>query len=234
MKTIAKEAYEALDADLKNLYQEKEGQYHLAAVPRSINSGTLDAKRALEAELEATRKRYEGVDPDAARRAIDAAKQAEIDRALKAGEFEKVLAQQKAERDAEIAKINANHDAKYNALHSSYSVKVRDEAITAAAIAAGVQAEFIDDVQNAGEKAFKVENGLLVPVGHEHKTPEAWLKAKLANKKGWLGESSGGGTPPKGTNPPPKGELHRSKMTPQQKADYQLKHGSKAYLKLPK
>jgi hypothetical protein len=234
MKTIAQAAYDALDPDLKNLYQEREGAYHLAAVPRSVNNGILESKRAAEAAAEALKAKYGDIDPVEARKAMEALKSEQQRKAVEAGEFEKVLSQKTAEYEAERTKIRTELEAKLSERDAQLAVKLRDEELLRAAIAAGVSPEFYEDVQLHGEQAFAVKDGKLEAKGHDYKTVESWLKAKLAKKAGWLGTSTGGDTPPRTSNAAPVASLQRSKMNFQQKADYQTQYGMAAYNKLPK
>ncbi len=229
MKTLAKEAYDALDTDLKGLYQEKDGAYHLNAVPKSVNHSTLEAKRQAEERL----KEYEGIDAKAARKALEDAKAAEQKKAVDAGEFEKVLGQTKAEAEAERQKLKAEYDAKLASANEVLAVKLRDEELLRAAIDANVLKEFHDDVLLHGKDAFEVVDNKLKPKGHSFETVEKWLKDKLSKKKGWLGTSTGGGTSKGGEGGGDKSGAKRSSMSLSEKTAYIRKHGRKEYEKLP-
>ncbi len=236
MRQIDKAAFEALEPDLKNFYQEKDGAYHFSAVPKTVNHSVLEAKRKAEEDAENLRKKYGDLDPDVARKALEAQKQAEQKRAVDAGEFEKVLAQRDSERKTAEDKIKAEYEAKIAALDGTLAVKIRDEALLNAAISAKIKDEFHDDVLLHGKEAFEVKDGKLVAKGHEHQTVEKWLKDKLSKKKGWLGESTGGGTAKGGdgkSGSAPTHGLKRSTMTLSQKSAYTREHGREAYEKLP-
>ncbi len=235
MKTLDKTAFEALDTDLKALYQEKDGAYHLAAVPRTVNNGILEAKRQAEAAAEALKAKYGDLDPEVARKALDRLKAEEQEKALKAGEFEKVLGQTKAEKDAELNKLKSEYEAKLTASMERESRYVRDDAVTKAALEAGVLKEAIDDVKLHAAMSLKVNDGKLLDSEGKEVNAAKWLKDLLAIKKHWLGASLGGGTSKSGESngSAPTHGLKRSTMTTSQKSEYTRKHGREAYEKLP-
>lgn len=232
-ETLSAEQFAAVPEKARDYYRQDGDKYVLDVVPRSVNHSTLENKRKAEAEAEALRRRYDGLDPDVARKAIEAAKLAEQERALKAGEFEKVLGQTKAEYEAAQMKLKAEYEAKLSETNGILATKLRDEELLRAAIAAGVQSEFHDDVLLHGKEAFEVKDGKLVPKGHTHDSVEKWLKDKLSKKKGWLGASTGGGTSKGGATGAATTGQTRASMNLQQKAEFIREHGRKAYEALP-
>ncbi len=231
MKILTSEQYNALDTDLKNLYQEKEGQYELAAVPRTVNNGTLEAKRKAEERA----RQYEGIDPEKARKALETLEQLESQELLKKGDVEGLLGKERAKLNAEREKERKSYEDRLSASDKALSVLLRDNALRAAAAELGVLPGAMDDVLLHGERAFRVENGqLLSSVEGGESDPKKWLKEQLGKRKHWLGASAGGDTPPKGGSGAPRGNLKRSEMSFEQKAAYQKEHGMDAYNKLPK
>jgi hypothetical protein len=195
---LDKTVFNALPEEVRGLYKDDgQGNYSLNAAPKADLHRFIEQDRVRTSEVEAFKKRYEGVDPEAARKALEAQKAADQKRAVDAGEFESLLNKTRAEKDAEAAKLKAEYEAKLGGANSTLERLLRDDAVTKAALAAGVQTEFIEDVALHAAGAFKVVDGVLAPVGHEYKTVDGWLKNKLSSKKGWLGPSVGGGTQPK-------------------------------------
>jgi hypothetical protein len=234
MKILVKDAFDALDTDMKNLYKEKDGAYHFDGVPRSVNNGTLEAKRAAEAEIAALKAKYGDLDPDAAKKAIDAQRAADQKRAVDAGEFDKVLGQTRAEAQAAADKLKADYEAQLATERTALGKHIRDGELTRAAIDAGVHKDAIEDVLLYGASAMKVENGKLVSTedGKTEVSPAKWLKEMLGKKKHWLGVSTGGGTS-KGGDGVASGK-GRAQMSEADKLAYIKANGHQAYLKLPK
>jgi len=183
--------------------------------------------------MEALKKKYEGLDPDLAKKALEEKKALEQKRALEAGQFEQILGQTKAEAEAERAKIKAEYEAKLQASIEREAKYVRGESITKAALEAGVLKEAIDDVLLHASVALKVVDGKLIDSDGKEVRADVWLKGLLATKKHWLGNSVGGGTSKDAGANVPSGNLKRSKMNHEEKAAYQKTHGMAAYHKLP-
>lgn len=195
---LDKTVFDALPEEVRGLYKDDgQGNYSLNAAPKADLHRFIEQDRARNAEVEALKKKYDGVDPDAARKLLADRAKEEQERALKAGEFERVLSDKQRAYEQEKAALEAKYQGELGATTKTLERYLRDDATTKAALALGVQAEFIEDVALHAASAFKVENGVLVGVGHEYKTVEGWLKNKLGSKKGWLGSSVGGGTQPK-------------------------------------
>jgi hypothetical protein len=233
-ESYSAEQFQSVPENQRDWYRQDGDKYVLDVVPRKINSGTLEAKRKAEQEAENLRKKYGDLDPDAAKKAIEAQKAAEQKKLQEAGEFDKLLGQTKAEKDAEIAKLKAEYDAKIAALDGTLATKLRDEELLRAAIASGVKSEFHDDVLLHGKEAFEVKDGKLVAKGHTHETVEKWLKDKLSKKKGWLGESTGGGTAKgNGGSGVALSGKPRSQMTDSEKIAFIKLHGKDKFLALP-
>jgi len=110
---ISKADFDALNDILKTEYIPDGDGYKLDADYEDV-TGLKSKRDELLAELAKAKsqmKAYEGLDPEAARKAIEAAQAAQDEKLKAAGEFEKLREQLTARHQAEIEKANAERNA---------------------------------------------------------------------------------------------------------------------------
>lgn len=232
-ESVGAEGFAQVPEQFKDWYRQEGDKYVLDVVPRKINNGTLEAKRKAEQEAAKLKTSLEGVDLEEARALLDEKRKRETEESAKKGDFEGALARERQKLKATHDKELAERDARITAGAQREVKYARDEALTKAALKAGVIQGAIEDVLLLGGAQLSVKDGVLVDSDGDKVDPEKWLKEVLTKRKHWLGANSGGNTPPKINGPAPSGDLKRSKMNAEEKALYQKEYGFDAYNKLP-
>lgn len=111
---ITKAEFDALPDSLKTKFQVVGDEYLL---DEPDVTGLKKNKEDILVELAALKKKYEGVDPDKARTALEAAAKAEDERARKEGEFDKLLEQREAAWSERISALTTERDTILSNLH---------------------------------------------------------------------------------------------------------------------
>lgn len=193
-ESVTAEQFAAVPEQHKDWYRQDGDKYVLDVVPRKINNGTLEAKR--KAEQEAAKLRASQEDPELAeaRQYLADKRAKEAEETAKKPEIEGALARERAKLKAQSDKEKAELEAKLSESTRREAKYVRDEALTSAALEAGVLKDAIGDVLLLGSSQLTVKDGELVDNDGTEVDPAKWLKGVLSKRKHWLGASTGGGT----------------------------------------
>lgn len=257
---LTAEEHGKLGDGLKSEYKEKDGKFYLDVTPvdgyeledvaglKTALGKERTSKTALEKQLE----KFKDLDPDAARTAlaeveelksIDPKKEADK---LANTKFESAKAQLTAKHDADMKAVNDRNTL----LTRTVEELLVDQAATAALSEAKgsvdlllphvrkstrvkeengkFSVEVIDkdgNVRIADSKGGTMDIKGLVAEMRSSDTFGRAFEGEGTSGSGKQPGSGGGGMPPSG--------MKRSLMTPEQKRDYQQKHGQEAFLKLP-
>lgn len=130
------------------LYAEREGAWHL-----DVDGGPDKDNIALRKQLEEQKKRFEGIDPDAMREAIEAKRKLDEGELLKKGDIDAVL----QPRLAPLLKRATDAEERLSEL-------LVNQGAIAAATKRGLRATAIPDLTLRARGAFKVLNGNAVAV----------------------------------------------------------------------
>lgn len=237
IEELDKAGFDALPETQRALYAPTEdgAKYKLDIVPASVAKGAADiSKKQADAASKQAADRlaaFSDIDPDEARAAIKAKRDAEA-AALAAKDTDGSIRAAKAEAKAAKERADAEAAAKVNDAKKGFDARLIALEVKALAVNAGVLPDAIDDViALAKSQGFASdEDGELV--GPKGATPATWLKDYLAKKSYLVGKSEGGDTPPKNGRAPQAG-LKKSNMTAKQKGEYIDKHGAQAFRNLP-
>lgn len=228
---LEKEQLAEVPEALRPLYVEKEGKLHLDAVPKKDLHRFLESKRAAEEQVRKTAQQWEGFDPEEARVAVEERRQREQGELLKKGDVDAIVTKATQKVASEAQKKHAALEAELATERAASARLLRDDAAGKTALEMGVKQEFLDDVRLHVKEAFEVKGGEVVARDGSDLKLAKFIKDLVATRKGWLGDSVGGGTQPRGSNgmPTPK----RSQMTDSQKLAFIKQYGKDKYLSLP-
>lgn len=225
LKTIlpSKADVDALPEPLRQLYTEKDGKFVLdtdedVSGLRSALEKERGAAKALDSEIKNLKKqvdKYNGVDPDKARDALQKLSQLEEKQLIDAGKLDEVVEQRVAAMRSDYeGKIGAfdrslkEKEQQTTELNEKLSTLLIDNAITEAAIAAGVRKTAIPDVILRGRQIYRLEGGHPVPkkgddiiYGKNPREPmpiNEWVGNLTKDAEHLFEPSSGGGAQNKG------------------------------------
>jgi hypothetical protein len=175
------------------------------AVERARLDEFRNSNTALKKELEETRKRYEGIDPDEVRKLAEEKRQLEETQQLKLGEVEKVLENRlktaKADWDKQLAGISAERDA----LNVRLTAIQIDQGVTTVATKKGLRPTAIPDITARARTVFRLVNGVptafesdgkTVRAGKDGITPmtlEEWVDTQVTDAPHLFESNAGGG-----------------------------------------
>lgn len=230
---LSAEQFAQVPEPVRDYYRQDGDRYVLDVVPRRVSNTALDTKRKAESEAQRIAKTYEGLDPEEARAALELKRSLETQELVKKGDIETLLERERKKLRGEADKIKGDYEARLSSTNAVLAKLLRDDAVTRAAVDAGVRKEALDDVLLHAGTALSVVDGKVVDREGEAVDVSKWLKGLLDKKRHWLGDSTGGGTQKGGGGGGAPQNMSRSKMTHEQKAEYQKKHGLEAYFKLP-
>lgn len=151
---------------VRSFYSEAEGGGFALAVEGMVPKSRLDEFRdtniALRREQEELRKKFEGVDPEAAREALARVQRERDKKLIDAGKLDELVAERvaamKSDFDRQLAALTGDRDKMAGRL----SELVIDTAIRDAAAKSGVRATAIDDVLLRGRQVFRLADGQAV------------------------------------------------------------------------
>jgi len=201
-------------AAVQALYVERDGALVLD-VDGAVDKSKLDEFRTnnitLSNELAEQKKRFEGIDPDEARRLADEKRRLEEAQQLKAGETEKVVeARVKAargEREKQLAAAASERDALNSRL---VSIQI-DQGVVAAATKRGLRATAMPDITARARNVFRLVNGVptafeadgqTVRVGKDGSaamTLDEWVEQQVADAPHLFESNAGGGAASNGS-----------------------------------
>jgi len=180
-------------AALAEFYVEHEGAWVLDVEDRGrlaefrTNNRTLKAKsEAAEAELAALRARFEGVDPDEAKKGA-AERQALIEQQqIKAGEIEKVMAVRVSAARAEAEKLAAAANQRLAQVEARLAETLIDKGVMTLATKRGLRPRAVPDITSRARQAVRLVDG--VPM-----TLEEWIETQASDAPHLFETNAGSG-----------------------------------------
>ena len=195
-------------ADQAALYVEREGEWVLdveGVVEKTKHDDFRTANVALRKELEEQKKRFEGIDPEEARKLAEEKQKLEETQQLKLGEVEKVLETRlktaRADWDKQFGAVTAERDALNTRLAS---IQI-DQGVITVATKKGLRPSAIPDITARARSVFRLVNGAptafepdgkTVRVGKDGITPmnlEEWVDAQVSDAPHLFESNAGGG-----------------------------------------
>jgi hypothetical protein len=210
LKVRVKDIAEVPEA-LRDHYTSDNGEFVLAVdgmVPNERLREFRDNNISLKQQMDELRTKYDGIDPEEARKSLERVRKERDKELVDAGKFEELVAERlnaiKSGHEKEIktfaGQVKAANDEK-DSLSRQLAGLVIDGAIRDAASKAGVRLAAIEDVLLRGRSLFKLQDGKAVPMDGERpiygKSGDPmeiseWMSG-LAEKAPHLFESSQGG-----------------------------------------
>lgn len=233
----SEEKLKELPEQFRGFYSPKDGKFTLDVAPRKDIHRFMDSSREAEAKAKKASADFEGLDPTEARESVALKRRLEEKKLLEKGDVDAVLARREEAARAEERKKADAAESRASASDKRLSQVLIDAELAKAVVESDIVDTALKDVLLLGQSQFRVVGGELQTadgIAVPETGVKAWLRDQLKERPHWLKPSSGGGTPPKspgGGTPPAK---QRSKMSHQEKADYQRTHGMAAYNKLPR
>jgi len=173
-------AKEEIPAELVSLYAEREGAWQLDVDGvadkvkldefRRNNVALLKQVDDSRKQVEDLRKKYDGIDPDAVKAALEEKRKLEEEAALKAGEFDKVIeARVRAERERAAAE-KATLEREREALNARLMTIQVDHAVISSAAKRGLRPTAGPDVTARARGAFVLREGVPIVLDTDGKT----------------------------------------------------------------
>lgn len=160
-----------IPAGLENLYVERDGAFVLDC-PEAVEKTKLDEFRqnniTLAKQLEAERKRFEGLDPEAARAALEAKRKLDEGELLKKGDVDSIL----QPRLAPVLKRASDAEAALAAANARLVELQVNQAAIAAAQKRGLRSTAVADLTARARSVFRLVNGAVVAVESDGQTPK--------------------------------------------------------------
>lgn len=201
-----------IPAGLEAFYVEQDGEFVLDVDGRDKvgefrnNNRTLKAKlEAQAAELAALKLRFEGVDPEEAKR-LAAEHQALLEKEqMKAGDAEKVIAARVAAAKADAAKDAAGLQRKLEQAEARLSSTLIDQGVLTLATKRGLRSTAVPDITARARGAVRLVEGAVVVVGGDGQSPrlgkdgvspmslEEWIEAQAVDAPHLFETNAGGG-----------------------------------------
>lgn len=216
----------------RNLYAVGENGKHYLQVKGAVAKAKLDEFRNTNISLTQKLEAYTGIDPVAARKAIDLAAKIDAKQLLDAGKVDEVVAQRVNAMKGEHETVVKDLSGKLEVATKQLEVLIIDSNVKSAAVASGVLPTAVDDVVLRAKTTFRVQDGKAVAVdasgnvmyGVDGQTPlsiDAWMKnLKTSAPHLFAGSQGGGGQGGRG------GSVDMSKMTAAQKIAHGLRSGA--------
>jgi len=165
----------------ERFYVERDGAWVLDLEGGFVEKGKVDEARAkldefrtnnvaLLRQVEDLRKKYDGIDPDAVKAALEEKRKLEEEAALKAGEFDKVLeARLRTERERAAAE-KATLEREREALNARLMTIQVDHAVISSAAKRGLRPTAGPDVTARARGAFVLREGVPIVLDTDGKT----------------------------------------------------------------
>jgi len=202
------QAKEEIPAEDVGMYVERGGAWVAdfeGAVDKSVHDEFRESNNALKKEIEETKKRFEGIDPEEVRRLAEEKRRLEEEQQLKAGEVEKVyearLETARADWEKQVTAVATERDA-LNARLASIQI---DQGVITVASKKGLRPTAIPDITARARNVFRLVNGVpaafegdgkTVRVGKDGLTPmtlEEWVDLQVADAPHLFESNAGGG-----------------------------------------
>lgn len=177
------DSLDGLSDDLKKLYTQKDGKYHLD-VDGMVDKTRLDEFRnnniELKKQLDDVKKQYDGIDVEQVRELIRKDAALKEKKLIDAGDIEKLVAERTASMKADYEKQIKTLTEKVASSDSQLERLVIDNALKDAGLKAGVRDTAMEDVVLRGRARYKMQDGKAVPMtadgkviyGKDGETPE--------------------------------------------------------------
>lgn len=177
------DSLDGLSDDLKKLYTQKDGKYHLD-VDGMVDKTRLDEFRnnniELKKQLDDVKKQYDGIDVEQVRELIKKDAALKEKKLIDAGDIEKLVAERTASMKADYEKQIKTLAEKVTSSDSQLERLVIDNALKDAGLKAGVRDTAMEDVVLRGRARYKMQDGKAVPMtadgkviyGKDGETPE--------------------------------------------------------------
>ena len=195
-------------AELAPHYAEREGAWVLD-VDGLVEKARVDEFRtaniALRKEIEDLQARFEGIDPEAARKLGEERRRLEEDRQIKAGELDKVVESRikglKADWDKQVATLTTERES----LNARLTAIQIDQGVITAATKRGLRPTALTDITARARQIFRLVNGVpralesdgqTVRYGRDGVSPmtlEEWVDTQVADAPHLFEANAGGG-----------------------------------------
>ncbi|HSA12569.1 MAG TPA: hypothetical protein P5205_19590 [Candidatus Paceibacterota bacterium] len=196
-------------AEQQALYVEREGEWMLdvdgGAVEKAKHDEFRTANVALKKEIEETRKRFEGIDPEEVRKLAEEKRRLEEEQQLKAGEVEKVYENRLKTVRADLEKQLSGVTGELNTATAQLTRIQIDQGVITVATKKGLRPTAIPDITARARNVFRLEKGVptafeadgkTVRVGKDGITPlnlEEWVDLQVAEAPHLFESNAGGG-----------------------------------------
>ena len=189
-----------IPADLKNLYVERDGAWHLDAEANPKVDELRQNNVNLLKEIATWKQRFTGIDPEAVRKLAEEKRQLEEAAQLKAGEFDKVLAARLKEHDE---KRYTPVLARAEAAERQLSVLMIDNTVRDEALKRGLRPTAVPDLLARARTSLRLVGGVVqvfdgetVRMGKDGITPmnsAEWVEALGTDAPHLFDANAGGG-----------------------------------------
>jgi hypothetical protein len=183
------EKIEDVPAGLREHYLEQNGNFVLAVdgvVDRSQFEDFRKENQSLHQQLDETRKRFEGIEPEAVR-ALEAEKRELAEQqALKAGEVEKVIESRLKSVQTVHQKQMRDLAQERDALVARLSEIQIDQGVVTVATLQGLLPTAVPDITARARATFKLVNGMPVAVERDGKTPRIGKDGGAMGVEDWV------------------------------------------------
>jgi hypothetical protein len=198
------DSIDAVPEAVRGFYAEKEGKYHLT-VEGLVSKDKLDEfrenNRRLFSEKEELAKRFEGIDPDVARKLAAEANKMRDKQLIEAGKVDELVAERTGTMRTDYENKLKASDIQNKTLQQQLESLLIDGSIRDAAAKAGVRPSALEDVLLRGRQTFRLVDGKAVPMDGDKQIfgksgdvmgTEEWV-ASLVERAPHLFEPSQGG-----------------------------------------
>lgn len=177
------DSLDGLSDDLKKLYTQKDGKYHLD-VDGMVDKTRLDEFRnnniELKKQLDDLAAKYKDIDPETVRELLKKEKEIKEKKMLDAGKVDELLEERTKAMRTDYEKQIKTLTEKVTSSDSQLERLVIDNALKDAGLKAGVRDTAMEDVVLRGRARYKMQDGKAVPMtadgkviyGKDGETPE--------------------------------------------------------------
>lgn len=193
-----------IPAGLENLYVERDGAFVLdveGVAAKSVVDEFRNNNIALKQQLTDFQKRFEGIEPDVARAALDAKRKLDEGELLKRGDVDTIL----QPRLAPVLKRATEAETALAAANARLVELQVNQTALAAAGKRGLRPTAVPDLAQRAQRVFKLVNGAVVAMESDGQTPkvgkdgvtplsiDAWVDGLVTDAPHLFETNSGGG-----------------------------------------
>lgn len=196
---------EDVDEGVRGLYRERDGKFTLdvdGMVPRSRLDEFRENNISLKQQIEDLVKKFDGIDPEEARKLAERAQKERDRRLIDAGKVDEVVGERTAAMKADFdARLKAAGDENAK-LTGQLEGLLIDSALRESATKVGVRSAAIEDVLLRGRRVFRLVDGKATPMegerpvygkGGDLMTIDEWVGGLAAAAPHLFEPSKGGG-----------------------------------------